>query len=673
MKFKSKFITTEDFKNLPVIDVFKREYDEREIPDSPIKNYHIHIRKAFNLASIQRTRIRITADDYYKLYVNGRFVGQGPAPAYPECYNYNDIDITDYLTVGKNVIAVHVYYQGQVNRVYVSGDNRMGLIADIFTEDNYLFGTDESWVFRVVDDRSGDSVGYDTAYLENIDFSKTERGWYNVDFDDSAYKNMIVKTDADYIYKDEPMWLVDVYNIKPTVVKKISDGKYFVDFGKEITGQFFMTAKGEVGQRVRVLCGEELIDGEDDLVRYEMRCNCNYDEMHTLSGNIDVLDYFDYKSFRYVNIFTDIDNLDEKSFGATVRHHRFDPKYTLESSLPYLKDIWDICENSLRIGAQGGMLDCPSREKGAYLGDFTVSGLAHLYMTDDSKYYKKQLYDFAATARIDEGIMACATCSLMQEIADFSLQYPMQLLNYYRFTTDKEVLTDLYPLAYGIVKSFDIYKRHDGLLSDVYGKWNLVDWPENLRDGYDAYIPRAERGHECHNVINAFYICAMDTVNKIAEIIGKDKPFRTDDIKQAYIGAFYNEKIGLFCDSERKNHSALHSNVLPLCFGITTDEMVDDIHAFIMKKGLSCGVQFSYFVLKALSRIGAYEDELALILNESEHSWVNMIREGASCTFEAWGKDQKWNTSLCHPWASAPIIAIFEDLNGKFGINLIKK
>ena len=41
-----------------------------------------------------------------------------------------------------------------------------------------------------------------------------------------------------------------------------------------------------------------------------------------------------------------------------------------------------------------------------------------------------------------------------------------------------------------------------------------------------------------------------------------------------------------------------------------------------------------------------------------------MLREGATSCWEAWGRDQKWNTSLCHPWASAPIIMIIEDMAG---------
>ena len=41
-----------------------------------------------------------------------------------------------------------------------------------------------------------------------------------------------------------------------------------------------------------------------------------------------------------------------------------------------------------------------------------------------------------------------------------------------------------------------------------------------------------------------------------------------------------------------------------------------------------------------------------------------MLSEGATTLFEAWGKEQKWNTSLCHPWACAPLPVLVEDLCG---------
>ena len=158
-------------------------------------------------------------------------------------------------------------------------------------------------------------------------------------------------------------------------------------------------------------------------------------------------------------------------------------------------------------------------------------------------------------------------------------------------------------------------------------------------------------------------------MRRILEI---DEKIDVAPLKKAFIAAFYNEETKLFCDTEALTHSALHSNALPLYFGIATEDMQEDIRLFIMEKGLSCGVQFAYFVLKALGKIGAYEDELALLVNEGEHSWVNMIREGATTCFEAWGKGQKWNTSLCHPWAATPIPILFEDLNYKAGITITR-
>lgn len=90
----------------------------------------------------------------------------------------------------------------------------------------------------------------------------------------------------------------------------------------------------------------------------------------------------------------------------------------------------------------------------------------------------------------------------------------------------------------------------------------------------------------------------------------------------------------------------------------------EKILTFMKQKGFSCGVMLSYFVLRVFAERGQYDMVYELLVNEGEHGWVNMLREGATTCFEAWGKDQKWNTSLCHPWASAPIPILIEEIAG---------
>ena len=71
------------------------------------------------------------------------------------------------------------------------------------------------------------------------------------------------------------------------------------------------------------------------------------------------------------------------------------------------------------------------------------------------------------------------------------------------------------------------------------------------------------------------------------------------------------------------------------------------------------GVYMAYFTLAALVKCG--EQKLAEELALDEGAWRLMLAEGATTTFEAWGKEQKWNTSLFHPWATAPVIVFAKD------------
>ncbi|HRT09859.1 MAG TPA: alpha-L-rhamnosidase C-terminal domain-containing protein, partial [Candidatus Paceibacterota bacterium] len=56
--------------------------------------------------------LRITADSFYRLFINGRWVNDGPARAWPEHYQYDVIDAAPYLQPGGNVIEVVARYYG---------------------------------------------------------------------------------------------------------------------------------------------------------------------------------------------------------------------------------------------------------------------------------------------------------------------------------------------------------------------------------------------------------------------------------------------------------------------------------------------------------------------------------------------------------------------------------
>ncbi|HFE52721.1 MAG TPA: rhamnosidase, partial [Bacteroidetes bacterium] len=136
--------------------------DPRQVPP----NQHYFFRKTFRVRGPVASAVCfISADDVARLYVNGRFVGQGPAPGYPQWYYFTRFDVTRFLVPDQvNVLAAHVYYQGLVNRVWVSGDGLTGLILQLVIR--YRDGrcdtvvTDSTWRVLTCAAYSGEPTGY---------------------------------------------------------------------------------------------------------------------------------------------------------------------------------------------------------------------------------------------------------------------------------------------------------------------------------------------------------------------------------------------------------------------------------------------------------------------------------------------------------------------------------
>ena len=62
----------------------------------------------------------------------------------------------------------------------------------------------------------------------------------------------------------------------------------------------------------------------------------------------------------------------------------------------------------------------------------------------------------------------------------------------------------------------------------------------------------------------------------------------------------------------------------------------------------------TFAAMVGLKRLG--REDLIRRLMKDEGRWLRMLREGADSTYEAWGRDAKWNTSLFHLCYTYPVL-----------------
>ncbi len=113
-------------------------------------NQTVVARKHFPLPALDsasQATLRITADSFYRLYVNGRWINDGPCRSWPEHFQYDVIDVTPYLHAGENEIGVFARYYGVGD--FHKVPRQAGLLAqlDVSGPNGVVqsLGTDRSW------------------------------------------------------------------------------------------------------------------------------------------------------------------------------------------------------------------------------------------------------------------------------------------------------------------------------------------------------------------------------------------------------------------------------------------------------------------------------------------------------------------------------------------------
>ena len=647
-QFLGKWITDGEFYALPPRNVFFRQLERVALDCTEHRNRHILFRRKFTLASKPRSaKIYISADDYYKLYVNGRFVGQGPAPSYRFQYNYNVIDVTDFLTESENTLAVHTLDQGLVNRVWISGDQMHGLILDLEADGETVLSSDESFLTRPHSGyRELSTVGYDTQFMEEYDSGSSEVGFERPDFDDSDWQNARLHTTADHVLAEQKSEMLTFETVAPKSVTEV-DGSLLYDFGANYVGYLFARAKGEKGGVITVRRGHELL--EDGHVRHEMRANCVYEETWILGEGESTLDEYDYKSFRYAEL-TLPEGVELSEVALIARYHPFTSDATLRGEYAESEEIsrvWELCLHTQKYGVQEVIQDCMEREKGFYVGDGCYTALTYMLLSGKDDMVRKLIDDGFSSSFITEGLVTCLDCAFMQEIAEYPLMMVYLILWHYRLTGDKAYLEKNFEKVKTLLEVYRRDYEKDGILSHL-DKWCVVEWPKNFRDGYAVDIKEGRVCEEPHVSINAYYIEAIRAANKMAAILGKEAYRDEAPLVDAFLKSFYLPERGFFRDGVREDHVSLVGNVFPFAFGLCPDKDCEDrIAQMIRERGIHSLSMFCTFpTLMGFARRGEHH-VIREMLTDPE-AWLRMLREGATTTFEGWGRDSKWNTSLFH-------------------------
>lgn len=647
-KFTGKWITDAEFAKLKPRNVFGRQLNKAALDCTEHRNCHILFRKSFIMTDkLEDTKLFISADDYYKVYLNGVFVGQGPAMSYHFRQNYNVIDVGTYLCPGENTIAVHTYYQGLINRVWQSGDNRHGLILDIVQGENVILASNETFrTHRHTSYTEIGTAGYDTQILEKFDSRAPEAFFYAADFDDSTWKTAQISAFADHTLKPQRTAMLAFEEIKPQSISR-EEGKIIYDFGANYVGYFSVRAKGKSGDKVIVRAAQE--KEQDGSIRFNMRANCRYEEEWILSDDVSVLDWFDYKTFRYIEVAFE-SNIEFEAPVLSARHYPFmlfadmKPQYKENEKLT---SIWNLCVRSQKYGVQEAVLDCMDREKGFYVGDGCYSALTHMVLSGDDSIVRKLIDDAFASVFITDTLTTCLNCSFVQEIAEYPLILVSLVFWHYQFTSDVSYLAENFEKVKALLDAYRKAYEKDGLLTDL-DKWSVVEWPPEYRDGYDVELHPARVCRVPHVVINAYYLQALKTANKMSEILQKTLYRDIEPLKTTFYKAFYNAERHLFCDSVESTHMSMVGNSFAFGFGLIPDaDFRREYLKMLQERKISTLSFFASFpVLGGLIRDGEH-----VLLEEAlsdENAWYRMVREGETSVVEGWGVDCKDNASLFH-------------------------
>jgi len=680
--FTTGLLANEDWAGAQWI---RRDNDE---PDD-----YTYYRKGFALSAggIRQATIFVTAVHKYELFVNGRYIGNGPAYHYPQYQYYNTYDISEQLASGTaNLLAVfsHWFGGGQGRPASARG-LLLKLVVDFADGRSLTLGTDGSWhchrAFAWLPDQPPRQPGEGVGYVETIDAAQLTPDWHRLHFDDRGWQPVTVigpHPTSPWTGQLRPdLTRIVEYPIQPLQIWDKGNGRFLIDLGKVYAGrpQIQFSSK-QAGQKI-AMQGSYTLNDDGTL---NLTHNQGTDLRYFAITNGDEFTFLpqEYMGMRYFEVVNSPMPVTDETFTFLVRHTELDNSCShFASDNKTLNEVWAFLKRSITVAAQEQFLDTPTREKGGFLVDSLNESLVAMSAFGERMLTRRTLHEFLDSmeqywsSKADWGRMNAVypNGDGARDIPDFTQAYLVWVWHYYLQTGDAAFLRNNYNKLKAIADF--VYRHRDnetGLIHKLTGggdgpyQHGIIDWPPTMRYGYDmTAIART--------VINAYAYANYDIITKIATVLGETDDQYTYRTRAEEIATAINRLLltpqGIYCDGlvsdgTQSCHASQQANIFPLALGIVPPAKQAAVLEHIQALKMRVGMPTIYWLIRAVGEMRVGEHLLDLYTRADWDGWAKNITQGATCTWEGWDSDIQTAQSLSHPWGAIGLLGIQEYVLG---------
>lgn len=655
-----------------------------------------HFRRVFDL-SIQPERliVHVTADNRYRLFVNGKPVCRGPAMGDLQHWKFETVDLAPYLQSGKNVIAVLVWNFGQYKPLSQIS-LRTGFILQSDSDEYAFLNTGPEWKF--IQDHAYKPLSLDSFQLRQ--FIVVEPGiavygsrypwdWETAEFDDKDWQSVRILdvgkprgigTESDWMLVPRQIPFLEekiqrIHSVRRTEgidlkvlnfeenkeihIPPNSNTTILLDQGYLTNGYPELIVSGGGGGEITLIYCEALFDpdlqkGNRNKIDGKKAIGIQ-DRFYPDGGPNRFFRSLCFRTYRYieVEIRTLSDPLTIHDLRGVFTAYPFVEKAQFRCNDPSLQKIWETGWRTARLCAGETYFDCPYYERLQYVGDTRIQALISLYISGDDRLMRQAIQAFDHS-RIPDGLTQSRyPCSNMQIIPPYSLFWISMIYDYWMHRDDPAFVVQFMHGMDGVLKWYESCLDTTGMLGPM-AWWPFVDWTSQWKwDQEKGMGGVPEGGIEGHSsILTLQYAYALEQA--IEMFTAFNQPDLANHyrsilrmIKKSTFQQCWDKNRKLLADTPQQNEYSQHANIMAVLVGLIPKINETEVMQRIIADSslIQCTTYYRFYLNRALKVTNLGDQYIGLL-----GSWHHMLELGLTTFAEG----PEPTRSDCHGWSASP-------------------